>query len=516
MRRIILFAAALLSFLTLLLSMVAPVSSSRGTLVDNFRLNDTGETRFFNNSGVTNQPSKGQDFYGQDAHYGSNKFSFRDNGDGTISDLNTGLMWQKSPSTTRRSWSEANTYCNNLTLAGKSDWRMPNIKELLSIAAFYGNMKSKTPYIDTDYFVFFYPDGSDGGRDMDVQYWSSNKYVGTTMYGDESVFGYNFADGRIKAYPIKLANGGTNVLGRYVRAVRGGNSYGSNNFVNNGDGTITDKATGLMWMKSDSKSTKNWKEALAYAESLNYAGHTDWRLPNAKELQSIIDYDKAPDATDPSKRGAAIDDIFDISAEESWFWSSSTLGDNLSEGIYLCFGRGLSAWTDNSGSQIDAHGAGAMRGDPKSGNPASYSGGRGPQGDEVRIYNYVRCVRNAEPAAAVDLQGIQLKSGSDLLEPGEKLTLKVKVKNRSSEKSQKTEVSFYLSPKAKVLKNSILLGTVDLKSLGAGKSKWLRLKETVPADLKSRYKYTVAVIDPGDMNNDPDMANNVLSLKLTS
>ena len=514
MKRIIVFAAALISVVALMVN-VESVSSSQGDLIGTYRLNDTGETRCFNNNGVISKPAKGQDFYGQDAHYGTNKFNFRDNGDGTVSDLNTGLTWQKTPSQTRRSWSQANSYCNNLVLAGKSDWRMPNIKELLSIAAFYGSMKSNTPYIDTDYFDFFYPDGSDGGRDMDVQYWSSNKYVGTTMYGDESAFGYNFADGRIKAYPIKLANGSTNVLGRYVRAVRGNSSYGTNNFVDNGDGTITDKATGLMWMKSDSKSTMNWKEALAYAEGLSYAGHSDWRLPNGKELQSIIDYDKAPNATNASKRGPAIDDIFEISEEESWFWSSSTLGDNLSEGIYLCFGRGLSAWTNN-GEQIDAHGAGAMRGDPKSGNPASYSGGRGPQGDEVRIYNYVRCVRDAEPAASVDLEAVELKAGSDMLEPGEKLTLKVKVKNSSSDKSQKTDVSFYLSPKARVQKNSVLLGSSSLKALGSGKSRWVRLREMVPEDLKSRYKYAVVVVDEGDLNNDPDSKDNVIALKFTS
>ena len=44
---------------------------------------------------------------------------------------------------------------------------------------------------------------------------------------------------------------------------------------------------------------------------------------------------------------------------------------------------------------MDVHGAGAQRSDPKSGNPNDYPTGRGPQGDAIRIYNYVRCVRNA-------------------------------------------------------------------------------------------------------------------------
>jgi hypothetical protein len=46
---------------------------------------------------------------------------------------------------------------------------------------------------------------------------------------------------------------------------------------------------------------------------------------------------------------------------------------------------------------VDVHGASCQRSDPKDGDPADYPFGRGPQGDEVRIYNYVRCVRDALP-----------------------------------------------------------------------------------------------------------------------
>ena len=60
-------------------------------------------------------------------------------------------------------------------------------------------------------------------------------------------------------------------------------------YQDNGDGTITDKATGLTWMKADSGKGMDWPTALEYAEDLKLAGHADWRLPNAKELQSIID-----------------------------------------------------------------------------------------------------------------------------------------------------------------------------------------------------------------------------------
>ena len=69
--------------------------------------------------------------------------------------------------------------------------------------------------------------------------------------------------------------------------VRGNPSYGKNDFHDNGDGTITDRATGLMWSKADSGKGMNWEAALAWVQAKNakkYLGHNDWRLPNAKEL----------------------------------------------------------------------------------------------------------------------------------------------------------------------------------------------------------------------------------------
>ena len=108
------------------------------------------------------------------------------------------------------------------------------------------------------------------------------------------------------------------VLGKYALCVRGGLDYGENNFTDNGDGTITDSSTGLMWMKNDSGTTMNWSAALNYAEGIEFAMFTDWRLPNAKELQSIVDYTHAPDATNPTMRGPALNTtIFNLSEKES-------------------------------------------------------------------------------------------------------------------------------------------------------------------------------------------------------
>ncbi|WP_058485020.1 Lcl C-terminal domain-containing protein [Defluviitalea phaphyphila] len=71
-----------------------------------------------------------------------------------------------------------------------------------------------------------------------------------------------------------------------------------------------------------------WEEALAYAENLELAGYTDWRLPNAKELQSIVDYTRSPGTTD----SAAIYPLFNVTPikdmngnkQYPYFWASTT------------------------------------------------------------------------------------------------------------------------------------------------------------------------------------------------
>ncbi|HUT36582.1 MAG TPA: DUF1566 domain-containing protein [Planctomycetota bacterium] len=374
---------------------------------------DTGQTRCYSTQSETAYPKQGEAFYGQDAQYVANPPRYKHNGDGTVADLVTGLTWQKDPGE-KKTFQQAVAGASKCGLGGHDDWRLPTIKELYSLILLSGtdpdprsaDSGRQKPFIDTETFTFRYGDPRKGERIIDSQYATCTRYVSTTMRDNESMFGVNFADGRIKGYPVG-ATMGRREKTYYVMYVRGNPDYGRNDFHDNGDGTITDRATGLVWQKADSGKGMNWQDALAYAEGLNLGGHSDWRLPSVKELQSIVDYARSPDTT----KSAAIAPIFKVSRirneggepDYPCYWTSTTHAGLLdgSRAAYVAFGRSL-GWMKHPRTGeyqlLDVHGAGSQRSDPKVGDPSQFPRGRGPQGDVIRIYNYARCVRGGGAA----------------------------------------------------------------------------------------------------------------------
>lgn len=380
----------------------AASSSSKETYI--YQVVDTGQTTFYSNNGVIADPSEREHFFGQDASFIINSPSYTNNNDGTITDNVTQLMWQQGL-TKKLSYQEALEAVKSFNLGGHSDWRIANVKELYSLIQFTGSVKGEsaiTPFIDTDYFAQPLGDVNQGEREIDAQVWSSTEYVSTTMKGDKTVFGVNFVDGRIKGYP-KFNPRTKEPNKMYFRFVRGNEGYGENHFVDNNDGTITDTATGLMWQTADSDKGMNWQDALTYSNNLTLGGHDDWRLPNAKELQSIVDYSRSP----ATSNSAAIDSVFQTSSIKNeggekdypYYWSSTTHLDGPvpeKNAVYIAFGKSLGKMR---GSIMDVHGAGAQRSDPKTGEAMS----RGPQGDMIRVNNYVRSVRGGTVDASAQV-----------------------------------------------------------------------------------------------------------------
>jgi hypothetical protein len=441
-----------------LLTSTSPFSGAQAAEGTTFAIVDTNQTLCYGieaNFELRTCPGADDDLYGQDANYTINPPAYRDNGDGTISDLVTGLMWQKG-FTRDVDWSAAPGLATRADTGGHSDWRVPSTKELYSLLDFSGHQGSgdpssasvphnAIPFIDTDTFDFEYPRAN---RYIDAQYITSTAYTGLAM-GNKAFMGVNFADGRIKGYP-QVPPGMER--GWYVKFVRGNPDYGKNAFQDNGDGSITDRATGLAWTQADSghqtfagilegnhykDGRMDWPEALGFCENLNFASAKDWRLPSAKELQGLVDYSRSPMATN----SAALDPVFHVSSitDEGdnpnfpGFWTSTTLLDGRqpgSDSVVVFFGEALGSPgrmgppgagggrppppmhgegrppmhgggppppMPNSGGKImDVHGAGAQRSDPKTGDSDDYPiWGHGPQGDVRRVYNHVRCVRTA-------------------------------------------------------------------------------------------------------------------------
>jgi hypothetical protein len=368
----------------------------------------TNQTKFYNDSGEMAAPAKGGAYYGQNASYPGNVPSYTNNGDGTITDNVTGLMWVRERGL-KVTWDVAIAGASTNHTAGYKDWRMPTIKELYSLIQFNGvngpdNKVTMgfTPFIDTKYFMFAYGSGIGNERIIDCQDWSSTVYLGTTMNNQATIFGVNFADGRIKGYPrYEPSSGGTIGHKLYVRYVRNNPDYGKNSFKDNEDGTITDLATKLMWSKEDSKKGLSWKDALAWVQAQNAAnhlGHNDWRLTSIKELQSIVDYTRSPATTNSPSIDIKYLNCTAITNEAGqpdypYYWSSTVLldGGPRPSATYIAFGRAMGY---TRGSWVDVHGAGSQKSDIMTGNPAMFPNGRGPQGDAVRITNFVRLVRD--------------------------------------------------------------------------------------------------------------------------
>ena len=340
-----------------------------------YPLTDTGQTKCYNLSNEINCPKEGEEFYGQDAQFLTNPPSFSSNEDGTVRDEVTGLLWQKFPSEQRMSWTDAQDYCKTLELAGRDDWRTPNLKELFGISDFTQGW----PYIDDSVFYL-------SGSGKDQQFWASNFYkVGTTHGGAYSAFGVNHSTGHIKAYPADPPKNKKHIFGKHpnfgklVRCVAG-DEIGKNLFKNNNDGTITDLATGLMWSRTDAGKDMEWKDALKHAVQMNannYLGYSDWRLPNIRELQSIVDYSGSFPAIEAK--------YFVWSEADRYYWSSTSayFNSNNSKRYYAWYVAFGYAPGPNG---EDVHGAGAVRFIGKSENSPHAEG-------DYRPMNSVRLVR---------------------------------------------------------------------------------------------------------------------------
>jgi hypothetical protein len=258
-----------------------------------FKFPDTGQDTSYDQNGRAIIANPGDVLYGQDGCYTVHPMAFdKLDGDGTplsdsavwedglrmVFDRNTGLTWEvKSPEPGDvnycddcYSWEDAQkTYVNKLNqhhYGGFDDWRIPNKDELRSIIHY----DRTNPALDVSCFPH-----------SQIQlYWCSVTYEMQPYF----------------AWVLFLGLGSATAVSkdseRHVMAVRGGYNalFGCpdvSRFTDNGDGTISDSVTGLMWQKGENE-RMDWYDALNACQEMDLGGYQDWRLPNIKELNTIL------------------------------------------------------------------------------------------------------------------------------------------------------------------------------------------------------------------------------------
>lgn len=278
-------------------------------------LNDTG-IKTCSDADTNGLPCPVSGFPGQDAEYGTNSFNFTKldaNGNALpvtatnhscVKDNVTGLIWEEKTNdgglrdkdwtytwfkTTGNIGTADGGTCktigrcdtekfvqdvNTTKLCGYNDWRLPDPYELVNIVDY--SINEPGPTISINYFTN-----------------TVSKYFWTSYHNNNEAWLVSFSVG---------GNSSESLSNRYaVRLVRGG-SQRLVSYFDNGDGTVTDNYTGLMWAKcsygqtlagdscSGGVSSKTWEQALAVTDSSTLAGYSDWRVPNVKELLSLVDY----------------------------------------------------------------------------------------------------------------------------------------------------------------------------------------------------------------------------------
>lgn len=228
-----------------------------------------------------------------------------DNGDGTISDSITELMWEQIKSSDYKTWAGAFARCDNLILAGYSDWRLPSKRSLVSII----NFDAFSPAINTDYF-FNFGIGSSLWTSTVTEY-NNRHMVISVMFGN----GYNNAATKLhKNHHLCVRDGQfTNQLQK--------------SFTDNNDGIIQDNETELMWQKEQTD-TFDWNSAITYCENLSLSSFDDWRLPNIKDLESITE--------DVDFEIPVNSDYFPYSGQNK-YWSSSTYQSDTTQAWFVDF-----------------------------------------------------------------------------------------------------------------------------------------------------------------------------------
>jgi hypothetical protein len=235
-----------------------------------------------------------------------------------VTDGVTALVWQQTPNVDggtypQMDWPSATAYCAELQFGAQTDWRLPSITELVSIAN-YEQDAGGAPLSPIDPTAF--PDAATG------RYWSLTPLAATSTSHWYLLFGSTAAT---------AATSDADSL--YVRCIRGGTPPFASapapapaGRYSTGTGVVYDGKTSYIWQQTPASADGgtypllSLTDAVSYCSNLSIAGQNPfWRLPAAHELETLLDYTHVPQSG-----GAGIDLTFFPGTPADWFWSSST------------------------------------------------------------------------------------------------------------------------------------------------------------------------------------------------
>jgi hypothetical protein len=295
---------------------------------------------------------------------------FIDNENGTVTDKLTGLIWlQHANRFGEMAWPQALTVCNALasgsygltdgSVAG--DWRLPNVNELQSLLDLNNTAGSAIPA------------GHPFTNLQPANYWSSTSvaaFPALSWYVALAV-GCPVFDLKVnvmRIWPVRgesayvAQTGQKQCYDLYGQPINGAGSgqdgdiqagvpWPTPRFLDNTDGTVTDKLTGLIWLKNGNPfGTRNWDQALKDCNALASGSYGltdgsvagDWRLPNVHELRSLEDYN----AYSPAIPASAVPLFTNV--RQSLCWSSTTVPTAPTLARFLFVGIGSCVWDHKS------------------------------------------------------------------------------------------------------------------------------------------------------------------------
>ena len=238
-------------------------------------------------------------------------------------------------------WNNLIISTNENNFCGYSDWRVPDIPQFMSLVNFGNGFAPFSFKIEQDYF----PNAT---GDF---YWTSSPYRGAHSefyaWAFQLAFGNNKNLQRYQASALRLVR----VMDPFTESVE---QTPDERYELHDDGTVTDIETGLMWAQcvagltgsfcnSGAAEKMDWALALEHAQTSELAGYNDWRLPNIKELFSLVDFNRVEPAINLN--------IFPATTVE-YTWSSSPMIDFEQDAWFVNFKSGLNWFKGRSSSHV--------------------------------------------------------------------------------------------------------------------------------------------------------------------